>query len=564
MGVAGVGIAIFMALSLTISWLSGDKARGSLEEKLTEEETVQTRLEKDLKDARVKAASDAQLLRDIENKLNAQILENKRLERAIDIEEAQKRIAEQEGQAACAEKACPDQKAFSQVQEKNKQDTAILETKLKAAMDAKMQAEQNVKELETFRTGYEKLSQQYTEATKEKQDALLTIGMLQAKIKERSEGQASSSQVQEKNTATLETKLKAATDAKMQAEQNVKELETFRTGYEKLSQQYAEATREKQDALLTIGMLQATIKERSKGQVSSLESRLMSLEQNKMGLQGQLSSAMAAIVQLDETAARLESGLGSSAQPVEGMLKLQAEIESLRQARENVRLAMENVKGSMQSNMDTETIRMKSEINQLSGSLEQIASINKGAGSISLMGQTGLQEEPMDLKGGEDTTVLNKKLQGLNLTIEDVFQEAPQQVQTQTTVPVGQSALVGLTEGAPCADVRGAEQAPVARADTAPQEYYTVVKGDSLWKIAAKKKIYSNPYLWPILYKYNLETVYHPDAIKPGYVLSIMRNLTNPEQELAIKKAQKHTNDRAKKGYILRLRRELTEGALTK
>ncbi|OGQ55485.1 MAG: hypothetical protein A3J24_05590 [Deltaproteobacteria bacterium RIFCSPLOWO2_02_FULL_53_8] len=277
-----------------------------------------------------------------------------------------------------------------------------------------------------------------------------------------------------------------------------------------------------------------------------------------MGLEGQLTSAMAAIVQLDETAARLESGLGnSSAQPVEGMLKLQAEIESLRQAREKVRLAMENVKGTMQTSMDTETVRMRSEINQLSGSLEQIALINKGAaGSITLMGQTSLQEEPMNLKGLDDTTILNKKLQGLNLAIEDTFQEAPL-AQPQAQAQTGQLAQAGgvMPAGAPCGEVRE---------DKALKESYIVVKGDSLWKIAAKKKIYSNPYLWPILYKYNLETVYHPDAIKPGYVLSIIRDLSKEEQELAVKKAQKHTKDREKKGYILRLRRELTEDAKVK
>lgn len=501
MGIAGIGIAIFMALSLTITWLSGDKARGSLETKITEEQLTQERLEKDLKDARVKAANDGQLLRELERKLNAEIIEKKRLERALDIEEAQKRIAEQEGAnlPTCSDKDGKGQSAYSKLEEKNRQDIAILEAKLKATTEAKQQAEQNLKELENFRTSYEKLSQQYAE----------------------------------------------------------------------LSAQYAQANKEKQDAQLTVGLLQAAVKERSKGQVTSLESRLSSLEQNRMGLEGQLTTAMAAIMQLDETAARLESGLGTSAQPVEGMLKLQSEIESLRSARENVRLAMENVKGSMQSGMDTETIRMKSEIEQLSGSLEQIANINKGAGgTISLMGQSSLHEEPMNIKGFDDAAILNKKLQGLNLAIDSTFQETSQ---ARATDQLAQPAGLPMTAGSPCVVALNdqttpahTEQAGEARADKELKESYTVIRGDSLWRIAAKKKIYGNPYLWPILYKYNLETIYHPDAIKPGYVLSIARNLNKEEHDIAIKKAKKHTKNRAKKGYIQRLRRELTEGSAVK
>lgn len=156
MGAAGIGIAIFMALSLTISWISGDKARGSLEEKLDDEKSVQQRLEKELKDAKVKAASDGQLLRELESKLTAEIAEKKRLERALDIEEAQKRIAEQEGATQMAvggdqKEGGVDQKAISELETKNKQEVAMLEARLKAAEDARKQAEQSVAELEDYR-----------------------------------------------------------------------------------------------------------------------------------------------------------------------------------------------------------------------------------------------------------------------------------------------------------------------------------------------------------------------------------------------------------------------------
>ncbi|MBI5885013.1 MAG: LysM peptidoglycan-binding domain-containing protein [Deltaproteobacteria bacterium] len=848
MGAAGIGIAIFMALSLAVSWVSGDKARGSLENKLEDEKSVQNRLEKELKDAKVKAASDGQLLRELENKLNAEISEKKRLERALDIEEAQKRIAEQEGagqQAGSGQKESgADQKAASELEAKNKQEIAMLEARLKAAEDARKQAEQSVTELEDYRARYEKLSKQYAEkgaaATAVSLEELQRKNReLEAKLKEAEDARksledklagydnaftlaraslrndklvlederlnaklaslrsaidnalASGAIKTDPSTASLSESVKEAETLLEQARARRAEAEAVLNNstdkdlallIKELGAMYAGAKKEKEEALLTVGLLQATAKQRSKGQVSSLESRLMSLEQNRRGMEGQLTEAMAAIVTLDETAARLEAGLGSSGQQSEGMLKLQTEIESLRRARENVKMAMENVKGSMQSNMNSETLRMKSEINQLSGSLEQIALINKGVGATSLMGQAGLQEEPLELKGAEDAAILNKKLQGLNLTIEGVFEEAPtaqviqpvqqaeqpttqarqqapqtkeqttqaeqpttqakietaqtelqsaqtklqsaqgelqtaqaklqtaqaelqtvqaelqatqaEQQTTQTKLRAAQAKLqtaqaelqaaqtelqttqtkqqtpqtkqqptqaeiaaaqtkqqptpqtelqtpqtelqtpqtelqtpqaelqtpqaklqaaqaelltaqaelqtvqaelqatqaeqqttqaklqatqvklqaaqvelqmaqAGLqTAQAELQTARAAGASPCAEVSEDQQLYesYTVKRGDSLWKIAAEKKIYGNPYLWPILYKYNIETIYNPDIIQTDFALKIKKNPDAAEEELAVEKARRHTRDRRKKGYIKRLRRELTRG----
>jgi len=712
MGAAGIGIAIFMALSLTISWISGDKARGSLEEKLDDEKSVQQRLEKELKDAKVKAASDGQLLRELESKLTAEIAEKKRLERALDIEEAQKRIAEQEGATQMAvggdqKEGGGDQKAISELETKNKQEVAMLEARLKAAEDARKQAEQSVAELEDYRARYEKLSRQYAE--KGPAAAVVSLEELQRRNKELT----TKLKETEEARKSLETKLagydnaftlaraslrndklvldderlsaklgslrraidKASASGTIKAgpsepslSESVKEAESLleqararRAEAEavlnnsadkdltllikELSTMYVGAKKEKEEALLTVGLLQTTAKQRSKGQVSNLESRLMSLEQNRRGMEGQLTEAMAAIVALDETAARLEAGLGSSAQQSEGMLKLQAEIESLRRARENVKMAMENVKGSLQTNMDSETIRMKSEIDQLSGSLEQIALINKGVGAASLMmGRAGLQEEPLELKGANDASIINKRLQGLNLTIEGVFQEAPtaqviqpaaQQAAQQAALAEQQAAqaeqqaaqaeqqtaqaeqqtaqteqqaaqaeqhaaqakqqAAQAEQRAAQADQRAAQaeqqaaqaeqraaraeqraalaaqQATLAAAGASPcaevredqqlYESYIVKRGDSLWKIAAEKKIYGNPYLWPILYKYNIETIYNPDIIQQDFALKIKKNPDATEKELAVRKSKRHTKDRRKKGYIKRLRLELTKNS---
>ena len=52
---------------------------------------------------------------------------------------------------------------------------------------------------------------------------------------------------------------------------------------------------------------------------------------------------------------------------------------------------------------------------------------------------------------------------------------------------------------------------------------YEVREGDSLWRIAGKKKIYNNPYKWLEIYDANKEKIEDPDAIYPGQVLFIPR-----------------------------------------
>jgi nucleoid-associated protein YgaU len=53
-----------------------------------------------------------------------------------------------------------------------------------------------------------------------------------------------------------------------------------------------------------------------------------------------------------------------------------------------------------------------------------------------------------------------------------------------------------------------------------PSEY-TVVKGDCLWKISAKRYIYNNSCSWPRIYRANLDKIKDPDLIYPGWVLTI-------------------------------------------
>jgi nucleoid-associated protein YgaU len=59
---------------------------------------------------------------------------------------------------------------------------------------------------------------------------------------------------------------------------------------------------------------------------------------------------------------------------------------------------------------------------------------------------------------------------------------------------------------------------PVIKEPPKPTEY-TVVKGDSLWKIAGK--LYGNPFKWPNIYRANKDKIKNPHKIYPNQVLVI-------------------------------------------
>lgn len=50
---------------------------------------------------------------------------------------------------------------------------------------------------------------------------------------------------------------------------------------------------------------------------------------------------------------------------------------------------------------------------------------------------------------------------------------------------------------------------------------HTVVKGETLWKIAGYPHIYGDPYKWKRIYNANRDVLAGPDSLKPGQILVI-------------------------------------------
>lgn len=50
---------------------------------------------------------------------------------------------------------------------------------------------------------------------------------------------------------------------------------------------------------------------------------------------------------------------------------------------------------------------------------------------------------------------------------------------------------------------------------------HTVEPGETLWSIAAQSDVYADPYLWPVIYKFNRDQITDPSRIYPSQTLQI-------------------------------------------
>jgi nucleoid-associated protein YgaU len=62
-----------------------------------------------------------------------------------------------------------------------------------------------------------------------------------------------------------------------------------------------------------------------------------------------------------------------------------------------------------------------------------------------------------------------------------------------------------------------------------------VVRGDCLWRIAAKPKIYNDPYKWLRIWSANLDKISNPNLIYPGQNFTILREIDSRTQYIVVR-----------------------------
>jgi nucleoid-associated protein YgaU len=99
---------------------------------------------------------------------------------------------------------------------------------------------------------------------------------------------------------------------------------------------------------------------------------------------------------------------------------------------------------------------------------------------------------------------------------EVVFKEVVKEQETQVTGPINQQVST-VAEKSVNTDMGLSGTSPSKSID----KTYTVVKGDSLWKISGKQAVYNDPFLWPVIYKANRTQIKDADLIYPKQVFNI-------------------------------------------
>jgi len=87
------------------------------------------------------------------------------------------------------------------------------------------------------------------------------------------------------------------------------------------------------------------------------------------------------------------------------------------------------------------------------------------------------------------------------------------------------------------------EPTPVPVATAVPvkasgMKHYVVKKGDSLWKISARKSGLGDPFRWPLIFKANRDQIQDPDFIDVHEDLNYKKNYSKDEIADAVEKAE--------------------------
>lgn len=115
------------------------------------------------------------------------------------------------------------------------------------------------------------------------------------------------------------------------------------------------------------------------------------------------------------------------------------------------------------------------------------------------------------------------------------------QIREHTNLNADQRSRLQQTEQA-IADGNGRRAADLANALLselrAASMTYTVVTGDSLWRISGRSEVYGNPYQWPLIYKANADKIRDADLIHPGQDFNVVKHPLQGDVDAAVDHAR--------------------------
>ncbi len=273
-----------------------------------------------------------------------------------------------------------------------------------------------------------------------------------------------------------------------------------------------------------------------KRQVIELEERFVSFKDSKKSIEGRWSNAMTALVKMDATAKRIEEGLMASLEysaeyeaggggTIKELAKLRSDMEDLKLARTDMHTVMDDIKFTIDKSVESESELMMAETAEVSDTLNRMILEAK------FHGMEAPHDEYVDLIAAlntgvtiEDPELLDQKLADLNIL-------------TNYLMAAGNRMSAGGETGF---NKPGSEFDEYLESKL-DFDIYIVQQGDTLWGIASSDKVYGDPYMWPLLYKYNIARVNNPDIIEPQLKLVVKKQPVGTEIEETLERARTST-----------------------
>lgn len=493
-----MGIAVFaLSIIMAMTWYVTDRGQNKLEEEIGVRKVTERMLASELGSAQARSAEDALKYTDLEEHLGD---EQQKFQKEIEVKQTEKEVAlsahkEMENKLIGAEaRLRADEPVFENDNVVRK--IKMARTALAKARRAPSAGEGATKRLDSRIRNVERTLREAERVLEEAKESRLATELL----------------ISQESIMTLASL----------------------TGDTNWAQQVLE--KERKSSKVSMENFQDQLRSKNqrelKRQVVNLEERFISFKQSKSIMEGHWSDAMAALVKMDDTARSIEAGLMASLErsaeyesaggpPIEGLAMLRAEMETLKLARTDVHKVMDDMKTAIARSVESETEMILAETAQVSETL------NRMVLEARFRGMSETPEEYVELiralnieESIQDPALLDKKLEDLNILTNYLLEAS------------GRRRAAGSGFGAPDSDF---DEYMASKLDF---DIYVVEEGDTLWAIASKERIYGDPYMWPLLYKYNAARVDDPDVIEPQLKLVVRKQLVGGEIEETLQKAR--------------------------
>ena len=221
----------------------------------------------------------------------------------------------------------------------------------------------------------------------------------------------------------------------------------------------------------------------------------------------------------------------------EGTAEAQAALDRARQllAEEKYQEAMDQATQALQACKEHETMAVQARDAALAAQREQVAAQLAQVSPCLDDARQAVLDAEVAGAGAQEVAPANQAL----ARAEAALQEAQALLQQGETAQAAERLKAAETDCRTAQEMGAqARMAAASRAQLKPNDY-TVVRGDTLWGISSSEPIYDNPFMWPMIYKANRDQIRDPDLIYPKQVFAVPRDVSEEEQQVAVRRARK-------------------------